>query len=426
VDLIKGATFRPVKERVDIAKEPNESLSLDSAFASDWILSRPELQESCEAGQRLRVAVLLSGGVDSSLALKLLHTAGHDVKAFYLKIWFQEDFRNFWDACPWEEDLYYAQKVCESLGVELEAVPLTEQYWDRVVRESVRAIRRGLTPNPDVLCNSRVKFGAFCEMLQAERPGEFDRVASGHYARLRRPRDKGGSGSGAAVELRTTPDAVKDQTYFLAQLSQEQLSRAMFPLGPLTKPEVRAMARAAGLATQGRKDSQGICFLGKVRFGEFVREHLGEWPGLIVEEETGRQLGFHRGFWFYTIGQRSGLLLPDGPWYVVRKDIDMNVVYASKHYYSDEKMRRRFSCGRVNWISGSRPDPEDGPIQCKVRHGPKTYNCELEHDRAGRVLVELDRDDQGLACGQYAAFYQAGKCLGCGMIQEHRQKGMDG
>jgi len=194
------------------------------------------------------------------------------------------------------------------LGVELEVVPLTTAYWDRVVSYLVGAVRRGLTPNPDVLCNSRVKFGAFFEHLEASYAGQFDRIASGHYASLLRPQDTG------EALLAMTADEVKDQTYFLAQLSQHQVARAIFPLGPLTKLQVRQMASAAGLATQSRKDSQGICFLGKVKFSEFVKEHLGEWPGLILEEETDRILGIHKGFWFHTIGQRSGLLLPDGPW----------------------------------------------------------------------------------------------------------------
>eukprot|EP00192_Tetraselmis_astigmatica_P013635 CAMPEP_0117650430 /NCGR_PEP_ID=MMETSP0804-20121206/1534_1 /TAXON_ID=1074897 /ORGANISM="Tetraselmis astigmatica, Strain CCMP880" /LENGTH=324 /DNA_ID=CAMNT_0005456299 /DNA_START=351 /DNA_END=1322 /DNA_ORIENTATION=+ len=218
----------------------------------NWLQDNEGLRDSCEAGKQLRVAVLLSGGVDSSLALQLLHAAGHQVKAFYLQIWFQEDFRNFWDACPWEEDLHYAQEVCDTLGVELEVVPLTTAYWDRVVSYLVGAVRRGLTPNPDVLCNSRVKFGAFFEHLEASYAGQFDRIASGHYASLLRPQDTG------EALLAMTADEVKDQTYFLAQLSQHQVARAIFPLGPLTKLQVRQMASAAGLATQSRKDSQGM------------------------------------------------------------------------------------------------------------------------------------------------------------------------
>ncbi|KAK9865124.1 hypothetical protein WJX84_006521 [Apatococcus fuscideae] len=200
------------------------------------LLDLNDLLTGCEAHRApLKVAVLLSGGVDSSLALQLAKAAGHHVTAFYLRIWFQEDFRNFWDACPWEDDLQVCQQVCRDAGVPLEVVPLSQQYWDRVVHESVSEIRAGRTPNPDILCNSRVKFGAFLEHLQhlEETDGRsYDRVASGHYARLVRDENPANP-----VRLALTPDAIKDQTYFLARLSQHQLQCCLFPLGPLTKAQ---------------------------------------------------------------------------------------------------------------------------------------------------------------------------------------------
>ncbi|GBF98571.1 tRNA (5-methylaminomethyl-2-thiouridylate)-methyltransferase [Raphidocelis subcapitata] len=427
----------------------------------------------CEPGRRLRVAVLVSGGVDSSVALQLVRAAGHEAVAFYLQIWFQEDFRNFWDACPWEEDLSYARQVCDSVGVPLEVVPMTEQYWSRVVAHSVGEIKAGRTPNPDMLCNSRVKFGAFLEWLDETQPGRFDRVASGHYARLLRPepdaaaaaaaaaadgggeaasadeerRRSGGAASGSGrgagadgahlglaggsvdsssngsggggsrsggvsssgggldsssavvsstsssssssggggVRLALTPDAVKDQTYFLAQLSPAQLARTMFPLGALTKAQVRALAVAAGLATSGRKDSQGICFLGKVKFGEFVREHLGAWPGPLVEAESGAAVGAHEGYWFYTVGQRGGIRLPGGPWYVVAKDMALNVVTISRAYHAPEKRRDAFAAGPLNWLSPARPRADGGPLLVKVRHGPNTAGCRLLLGTAAEV-----------------------------------------
>ncbi|GAB4819907.1 hypothetical protein N2152v2_006953 [Parachlorella kessleri] len=434
--------------------------------------------KACEPGapRPLRVAVLLSGGVDSSLALHLLKAAGHEVTAFYLQIWFQEDFRNFWDACPWEEDLEYCQQVCQQLGVPLEVVPLTEQYWDRVVSHCIGEIRQGRTPNPDMLCNSRqvtsgadkVKFGAFYEHLEQKHGAAFDRVASGHYARLERPpvsqgagreeacsqsssstgvfqqspstsasrRSAGHSGSSSSsssnssctssgtsdesmppVRLALTPDAVKDQTYFLAHLSQRQLARTMFPLGHLTKAQVRRLAAAAELPNKGRKDSQGICFLGKVKFSEFVKEHLGEWPGPFVEEETQEVVGYHKGFWFHTVGQRKGVPLSGGPWYVTRKDPETNAVYLSRQYYDGDKLRNAFTCGSFNWIGGGPPAQEGGQVHCKVRHGPHMYPCSLQMEESGeRGWVQLDGNDQGLAAGQYAVFYQGGYCLGSAVI----------
>ncbi|GMH32703.1 hypothetical protein BSKO_00537 [Bryopsis sp. KO-2023] len=362
------------------------------------------LMKGCEMGKGLRIAVLLSGGVDSSVALALLKAAGHDVHAFYLQIWFQEDFRNFWSACPWEEDLEYAKQVCELLDVPLEVVPFTKEYWDRVVAHSIKEIQDGRTPNPDMMCNSRVKFGAFYEFLDSSKE-PFDRVASGHYACAKRSEE--------GVQLCLTPDLVKDQTYFLANLTQEQLNRTLFPLGFFMKDEVRMLAAAAQLPTQSRKDSQGICFLGKVKFDEFVEEHLGRWQGLIVEEESGNPLGFHNGYWFHTTGQRTGLKLPDGPWYVVRKDIDWNVVYASKHYSSEDKLRNEFYCTSLNWL---RKPNWSNKIYCKVRHGPEMYTCEVAEAAEGKIRVHLDGKDQGLAPGQYAVFYQDRICLGCGVI----------
>lgn len=405
---------------------------------SEWH-RHPELLQGCEPeAAPLNVAVLLSGGVDSSLALHLLKAAGHNVTAFYLQIWFQEDFRNFWDACPWEEDLEYCQAVCSRLGVELRVVPLTEQYWDRVVAHCIAEIRQGRTPNPDVLCNSRVKFGAFYEHLEAQHGAAFDRVASGHYARLERAApaaaaagqqtaarpagaEAGREGEeeeqqGGEARLALTPDAVKDQTYFLAHLSQRQLARTLFPLGHLTKPQVRALAAAADLPNKARKDSQGICFLGKVKFSEFIREHLGEWPGPIVEEESDEVLGYHRGFWFHTVGQRKGVPLHGGPWYVTRKDPSTNAVYVSRQYHEGSKQRNSFACGAFSWCGAARPDPAR-PLFCKVRHGPHMYACRLELDASGEAgYVSLDGNDQGLAAGQYAVFYQDGCCLGSAVI----------
>jgi tRNA U34 2-thiouridine synthase MnmA/TrmU len=186
------------------------------------------------------VAVLLSGGVDSSVALNLVAASGHAVTAFYLQIWFQEDFRNFWDACPWEEDLAYARAVCDQARVKLVVIPLTKDYWERVVAHSLNEIKAGRTPNPDVLCNSRIKFGAFLEHIGTKYGGAFDRVASGHYARIHRHNGSGGgSASQAALPaplLCLSEDGAKDQTYFLAGLSTAQLRAAMFPLGGCAPP----------------------------------------------------------------------------------------------------------------------------------------------------------------------------------------------
>ncbi|GMY16288.1 trna-specific 2-thiouridylase mnma [Fagus crenata] len=364
----------------------------------------------------LRVAVLLSGGVDSSVALRLLHAAGHSCTAFYLKIWFQEDFENFWSECPWEEDLKYAKAVCNQVDVPLEVVHLTDEYWKNVVSYIIEEYRCGRTPNPDVLCNTRIKFGAFMDAISSM---EFDYVASGHYANIvHTSTDQMDNPS--VLEL--SKDMVKDQTYFLSHLSQAQLKRLLFPLGSIPKEEVRKLATRFDLPNKDRKDSQGICFLGKIKFSEFVARQIGEREGVILEAETGDFLGKHRGFWFYTIGQRQGLRLPGGPWYVVEKDVKNNVVFVSRNYFSLDKRRRIFRVGSLKWLSGLPPN-QLCELQCKVRHGPGFYNCSLEMELGQDgcedvAVVHLSEDDQGLAAGQFTAFYQGRTCLGSGIILE--------
>ncbi|KAJ4978279.1 hypothetical protein NE237_009059 [Protea cynaroides] len=368
--------------------------------------------------RRLKVAVLLSGGVDSSVSLRLLHAAGHSCTAFYLKIWFQEDYENFWSACPWEEDLKYAREVCNQVGVPLEIVHLSEEYWDNVVSYIIEEYRCGRTPNPDVLCNTRIKFGAFLDAISSM---EFDYIASGHYARVLHPCS---DQSECPSILELSKDKVKDQTYFLSHLSQAQLRRLLFPLGCIPKDEVRKLAEKMDLPNKDRKDSQGICFLGKIKFSEFVARHIGEMEGVLLEAETGDFLGKHRGFWFYTIGQRQGLRLPGGPWYVVEKDVKNNVVFVSRNYFSFDKKRRRFHVGSLKWLSGLCPN-QLNELQCKVRHGPGFYDCGLMLDSSidgpgVSAFVHLSEDDQGLAAGQFAAFYRGTTCLGSGVILESR------
>ncbi|KNA16767.1 hypothetical protein SOVF_086320 [Spinacia oleracea] len=371
---------------------------------------------SCSmAGNRHKVAVLISGGVDSSVALRLLHAAGHSCTAFYLKIWFQEDFENFWSECPWEDDLGYVKAVCDQVDIPLEVVHLTDEYWEKVVSYIIEEYRNGRTPNPDVLCNTRIKFGAFMDAISSM---NFDYVASGHYANVIHPSTEALDNPSV---LQLSRDMVKDQTYFLSHLDQSQLKRLIFPLGCISKDEVRKLASKFALPNKDRKDSQGICFLGKIKFSDFVTRHIGEMEGVMLEAETGDFLGQHRGFWFYTIGQRQGLRLPGGPWYVVQKDVKNNVVFVSRNYYSVDKRRRVFRVGSLKWL-GLPPD-NMSELQCKVRHGPNFYCCSLtmvsgENCNGDVAVVHLSEDDQGLAAGQFAAFYQGRTCVGSGIILE--------
>lgn len=353
----------------------------------------------------MKIAMLLSGGVDSSVALRLLKDQGHDVTAFYLKIWLQEEF-SFLGECPWEEDLKYARGVCEQADVPLEVVPMQDEYWNSVISYTIDEIKAGRTPNPDMFCNNMVKFGQFIDKIDPS----YEKVASGHYARVV---DVDGR-----AELRMTPDPIKDQTYFLAYLSQKQLSRALFPIGEYTKAQVRDLAAKYDLPTQDRRDSQGLCFLGQIRFSDFIKEHLGVMKGDLIEIDTGEKMGEHNGYYYYTIGQRQGLGLSDGPWYVVQKDLPNNVVYISRRKNMEEKHRDSFRAGAFNWISGEQPELEN--LRVKIRHGETIYNCDVEFTEDGsEASVKMERADRsGIAPGQFAVFYREDLCLGAGVILE--------
>jgi tRNA-specific 2-thiouridylase len=343
----------------------------------------------------VRIAVLLSGGVDSSVALSLLREEGHEVTAFYLKVWLEDEL-SYLGTCPWEDDLRYGRAVCQKLGVPLEIHSLQRPYWDRVVRYAIEELSAGRTPSPDVLCNQRIKFGAFLDEIG----DAYERVASGHYARVER-RD-------GMVVLKRGVDPVKDQTYFLSHLSGSQLARVEFPLGGLAKTEVRALAKKLGLPNRDRPDSQGICFLGKINYRDFVRHHLGEREGPIVERATGKVLGTHHGYWFHTIGQRSGLRLSHGPWFVESKDVARNVVYVAHGESADSAARDAFAVERLHWILGP---PTRRDLEVRVRHGREVYPARVEV-APDSATVRLGRQVRGIAPGQFAVFYDGDVCLG--------------
>ena len=377
----------------------------------------------------MKIAVLVSGGVDSSVALQLLKEQGHDLVAFYLKIWLEDEL-SYLGHCPWAEDLDYAQKVCDKLDVPLENIPMQQEYHDKIVAYTIKEVQAGRTPSPDVLCNQYIKFGCFYDKIDSLNPGVFEKVASGHYAQIEQIKKTRYVGKFGLVEnchqvehldqvedlfaLKKAKDPVKDQTYFLARLSQKQLSRALFPIGHLLKSEVRALAEKFDLPTKSRKDSQGICFLGKIKFSDFIKHHLKEREGDLIEFETGQVVGKHEGFWFYTVGQRKGIGLSGGPWYVVKKDIVKNIVYISKNYYSDDKSRDTFCVSDFNWILQHSPEKRD--LEIKLRHGEVLYKATLDLLGQKEGIVKIEGNDQGIAPGQFAVFYDGDICLGCAVI----------
>ena len=280
-------------------------------------------------------------------------------------------------------------------------VSLQSAYWDKVVSHTISELKAGRTPSPDILCNQRVKFGAFTDHIDAT----YDRIATGHYA------------ISDTKSLYKAADPIKDQTYFLSHLSKEQLARCIFPLGALKKSEVRMLAKNWDLPNMARHDSQGICFLGKIKYNEFVKCHLGEKPGEIREKETNRLLGNHKGFWFHTVGQRKGLGLGGGPWFVVAKDVEKNIVYVANQSNKNDSEVKIFDISNTNWFNEA-PKKENS-YNVKIRHGAKTTKCHIISNLGGsnRITLELTEADGGIAPGQYAIVYDGNKCLGGGVIE---------
>lgn len=349
----------------------------------------------------MKVAVLLSGGVDSSVALRLLKEKGYNLTAFYLKIWLQDEF-SFLGDCPWEDDLKFARGVCEQADVPLEVIPMQNEYWDSIVSYTIKEIKAGRTPNPDMYCNRLIKFGQFFDKIDSS----FEKVASGHYAGIDYKEN--------LYHLRMSPDPIKDQTYFLAYMTQKQLSRAFFPISDFSKKEIREIAEKYQLINMNRKDSQGICFLGQIKFSDFIKHHLGEHQGDLIEIDSMKKVGVHKGYYFYTIGQRSGLGLSGGPWYVVKKDKDSNVIYISRNEDMIIKEKDEFFVTSFNWITGEKPKVRE--LGVKIRHGARMYRCTLDFIEEERGRVKLDTPDRGIAAGQFAVFYHDGYCLGAGVI----------
>ena len=336
----------------------------------------------------MKVAALVSGGVDSSVVVHLLKEQGVTPDIYYIRIG-MEDEEGYVD-CPAEEDIEITQWLARHYGCRFEEVNLHKEYWEGVVRYTIETVRRGLTPNPDVMCNKLIKFGAFVD----RRGKDYDRIATGHYATT--------DTVGETTFLATAKDPVKDQTDFLSQLDYGQISRLVFPVGGLMKSEVRAIASQAKLPSADRKDSQGICFLGKINYNDFIRRYLGEREGKIVELETGRVLGTHRGYWFHTIGQRKGLYLSGGPWFVVRKDIEENVLYVSQGYDPATAYGRDIRLMGFHWLSAELPLVD---VKFKIRHTPEFHQGHLREQPDGLVLLESDEPIHGIAAGQYATIY---------------------
>ena len=359
-----------------------------------------------------KIAVLLSGGVDSSVVLYELVRQGLKPDCFYIKIGPEEEEE--WD-CSSEEDLEMATAVSHKYGCKLEVVDCHKEYWDQVTKYTMDKVRAGLTPNPDVMCNRLIKFGAFHE----KRGKGYDLIATGHYATTEEEKIEEIVNSKLSNRklkwLCTSPDPVKDQTDFLAQIYDWQLEKALFPIGHMMKEEVREIAEREHLAPAHRRDSQGICFLGKINYNDYIRRYLGELPGDVIELETGKKIGQHKGHWFHTIGQRKGMGLGGGPWFVVKKDTEQNIIYVSHGYDPETAYKQDFPIRDFHSINGQLP-PTD--ITLKIRHTPEYLPARLEAMGDGRYMVYAAAPIHGVAPGQFCVVYDAQhhRCYGSGEI----------
>lgn len=343
-----------------------------------------------------RVYVGMSGGVDSSLTAALLVEQGYDVTGVYMKNWTQ-DLPGM--KCPWADDLADAKRVAVQLGIDFKVFDFENEYRHKVVDYMIKEYQAGRTPNPDIMCNQEVKFKLF---LEAALDDGADMIATGHYAQVE------------AGVLKMAKDTNKDQTYFLYRVTGQALQKTLFPLGQYTKPEVREMAKARGLFTAGKKDSQGICFVGKVGIRDFLSQYVEQVPGEIVDQRTGKTLGHHDGAIFYTLGQRHGLDLGGGlPYYVVGKSMEKNEVYVTTDLNDVTLWKETVELASVHWIN---QPPAAGTYQIRVRHRAPLVDATVVVVDDARVTLTLANPERAVAAGQSVVIYDGDVCLGGGIV----------
>lgn len=362
---------------------------------------------------KTRVVVGMSGGVDSSVTALLLKEQGYDVIGIFMKNWDDTDENG---VCTATEDYKDVVAVADQIGIPYYSVNFEKEYWDRVFEYFLAEYRAGRTPNPDVMCNKEIKFKAFLDYAMTLGA---DYVATGHYARVKRDED-------GIVHMLRGVDNGKDQTYFLSQLSQEQLQKTMFPLGHLEKSEVRAIAEKAGLATAKKKDSTGICFIGEKNFKEFLGNYLPAQPGRMMTVD-GRDMGEHAGLMYYTIGQRGGLGIggqhggDNKPWFVVGKDLSQNILYVGQGFYHDNLMSTSLDASQVHF---TREMPAEFTIECTAKFRYRQPDSKVTVTVKGdKAIVNFAEPQRAITPGQAVVFYDEEECLGGGLIDNAYKDG---
>ncbi|MFH1170014.1 MAG: tRNA 2-thiouridine(34) synthase MnmA [Candidatus Vogelbacteria bacterium] len=355
--------------------------------------------------KKLKVFVAMSGGVDSSVAAALLKKAGYDVTGVFIKIWAPE-----LSACDWREERRDAMRVAARIGVPLLTFDLSADYKKLVIDYLLKEYRAGRTPNPDVMCNKEIKFGIFYR--EALKRGA-DYIATGHYAQNQL--------LGSSFQLLASADKAKDQTYFLWTLTSEILTKTLFPIGKYKKPKVRKLATKFGLVNAEKPDSQGLCFLGKINFKDFLEQYLPKKKGKVLDE-MGKEIGEHNGAYFYTIGERHGFRVtaqtPNAaPLYIIAKDIKKNILVVSAQPVASQSARREIMLNSVNWISGASP-ASNKIIKARIRYRAPLVACRVENLTGHRARVTFTKPLFGATPGQSCVFFDSLglTCLGGGVI----------
>jgi tRNA-uridine 2-sulfurtransferase len=351
---------------------------------------------------RSRVVVGMSGGVDSAVAALLLKQQGYEVIGLFMKNWEDDDTDEY---CTSRQDLVDAVSAAEVIGIDIEAVNFSAEYKDRVFQNFLDEYRAGRTPNPDVLCNAEIKFKAFLDRAFAMGA---ECIATGHYARVRAVAGR--------FELLKAVDSSKDQSYFLYRLNQTQLSKTLFPLGKITKREVREIARRQGLANHDKKDSTGICFIGERPFREFLSRYLPRAPGNI-ETPDGKLIGRHEGLMYYTVGQRKGLGIGGAgdAWYVAGKDMRDNVLTVVQGHDHPALLKSSLIAADLSWVAGGAPQPGIG-LSAKTRYRQGDAPCHITSISAQNCTVNFEAPQWALTPGQSFVAYSGDVCLGGGII----------